>query len=329
MKELPLVRLSLVSPLLSALEQLGQDGEAVLANYGFNAQAVHQSDVFVPAPVMYAIVEGICEASGDPYFGVHVGETMNLVAWPPLHEAITQSANLGEMLLKFILDANEHASSITYTLKTQGPRTTFLSHRVTTGGVKPSHNDGFGVSYLLKIIRLALGKNWHGEAVLVRVCDPSVIPPDYLGIRIAASDPLKADISFPSHWLFEKMAVDINLTNDGTRVPNIPSVETIEALHQALRPLLSEQLDANKVASLFGMSPRTLARKLSQQGTSLGKELRHLRYKAAQALLCQPDIPIAEVGRQVGYPDPAVFARAFRSWAGKSPNKFRRELRNE
>ena len=78
MQDLPLVRLKLASPLMTALEEATPVGELPPFPSGFTPQAIHHSDALVTAPVMYALVEAICEASGDPYFGVHVGEKMEL-----------------------------------------------------------------------------------------------------------------------------------------------------------------------------------------------------------------------------------------------------------
>lgn len=325
MQDLPLVKLKLASPLLTALEEITPTGEITPTLSGFTPEAIHHSEVLVTAPVMYSLVEEICKASGDPYFGVRVSEKMELAAWPPLHDAVTQSGSLGDALMKFILDANEHASSVTYSLTVGGERTTFRERRQTSGGITPSHNDGFTIAYLLKIIKVTVGENWFGKDVLVKVCSPAAVPSNYLGIRIASTDRMGPSINFPSRWLLTKVKLD--KSTSPTMPPNnaSPASDFPRAVHQALEPLLAnQQLDARQVAGLFGMSSRTLARRLQSYGTTLGKELARLRIEKAQNLLCEPEIPVAEIGRRVGYQDAAVFARTFRRWVGKSPSEFRR-----
>jgi len=70
--ELPLIRLNLVSPLLDELDRHRIESQQVLAEFRLTKQKVLQSDMFVPAPTMYAIVEELAAISGDPYFGVRV-----------------------------------------------------------------------------------------------------------------------------------------------------------------------------------------------------------------------------------------------------------------
>ena len=87
--------------------------------------------------------------------------------------------------------------------------------------------------------------------------------------------------------------------------------------------LADQKLDSTQIAQIFDMSSRTLARRLQSYGTTLGKELAQLRLEKAQTLLCQPEMPVAEISRRVGYENPAVFARTFRKLTGKSPSEFR------
>ncbi len=51
--------------------------------------------------------------------------------------------------------------------------------------------------------------------------------------------------------------------------------------------------------------------------------LRRHRLQRAQALLQRKDLPIAHVGSLVGYDDPTVFGRTFRSATGMTPGQWR------
>jgi AraC-like DNA-binding protein len=48
------------------------------------------------------------------------------------------------------------------------------------------------------------------------------------------------------------------------------------------------------------------------------------RNTVAQRLLKQRALPIGDVGRALGYSDPAHFTRAFQRWTGVTPRDFRR-----
>ncbi len=92
----------------------------------------------------------------------------------------------------------------------------------------------------------------------------------------------------------------------------------------ALRSLDTD-FDVEDLAAAAGYS-RTRFSALYQQlrGTSPGAFLRRERLRLAETLLSRPDLPIAKVGALVGYPDPTVFGRFFRSHHQMSPGDWRR-----
>jgi len=72
------------------------------------------------------------------------------------------------------------------------------------------------------------------------------------------------------------------------------------------------------------MSPRTLRRRLAEEGTSFRGVLERIRFEAAEERLREPTLSLAEIAAELGYADQANFARAFRGWTGESPSAYRR-----
>jgi AraC-like DNA-binding protein len=77
------------------------------------------------------------------------------------------------------------------------------------------------------------------------------------------------------------------------------------------------------VAKALLMSPRTLARRLDEEGTSFQVIKDELRRDVAIQLLSQTNLPPAEVGARTGFEDPTTFYRAFKRWTGGSPGVYR------
>ena len=73
-------------------------------------------------------------------------------------------------------------------------------------------------------------------------------------------------------------------------------------------------------------SPRTLQRRLHSAGLTYGHLVAEARRASAERLLAEPERTIADVGRTLGYSDPAHFTRAFQRWTGLSPRAFRAAL---
>ena len=327
-KSVALVRLNLIIPLLLLLEDQGGNPESVLETLGLNRLVVEQSDMFLPAARMYELVEAIAKASGDPYFGVHAGERLELREWSPMAKGSRSAITVGDLLLQFSLDAQHEASSVSYVTTVTGKNTTFHEQRVAEPPTPPKQNDAFTVGYLLGILKTARGSKTLGKSVLARVFDPKAIPPGYLGIRLAECDNMGASITFPSEWLrlaLRTPAVDetAHAKLKGRRPPE----STLDAIHHVLEQHLhNKDLNADQIAKLLGVSKRTLSRKLARINTSVAREIARQRQEIAQRELQRGQLSIAEIGAMIGYPDPAVFARAFKRWTGETPSQYRKRL---
>jgi AraC-like DNA-binding protein len=83
------------------------------------------------------------------------------------------------------------------------------------------------------------------------------------------------------------------------------------------------------LARSLASSPRQLQRAYEQFGETTFREdlLARRMAAAAQLLVEQRSIPVADVARLVGYRHAPYFARAFRHRYGQSPARFRRAAR--
>lgn len=78
------------------------------------------------------------------------------------------------------------------------------------------------------------------------------------------------------------------------------------------------------IAARLRMSPRSLQRRLKQEGASLTGVLDRLREELARRYLDEARDSIGEVAFRLGFSDPSTFHRAFRRWTGLTPAAYRR-----
>lgn len=84
----------------------------------------------------------------------------------------------------------------------------------------------------------------------------------------------------------------------------------------------------NVAARLFHLTPRTLHRRLLEEGTSYKQILEEVRHTLAVEHLKAGRLTVEEIAYSLGYTDLANFRRAFKRWEGVPPSAFReREVR--
>ena len=80
------------------------------------------------------------------------------------------------------------------------------------------------------------------------------------------------------------------------------------------------------IADGLHLDPRTLRRKLTDEGTSYRDLIAEARRARAEQLLAG-NAPVEAIARELGYAETASFTHAFTRWTGLRPSEFRRRLR--
>ena len=88
-------------------------------------------------------------------------------------------------------------------------------------------------------------------------------------------------------------------------------------------PLLSD------VAKHFGMSGRTLQRRLSDLGYSYQTIVDESRRQLAEDLLLNTEYALIEIAYMTGFSEQSAFTRAFKRWLGQTPLHFRTQPQKE
>lgn len=101
--------------------------------------------------------------------------------------------------------------------------------------------------------------------------------------------------------------------------------DPIERLKQNLPARLREDLTAETLADIAGVSLRTLQRVFRERfDTSPMSWLMEARLLEAARLIRAGDDPVTKVAYRVGFKDPSHFTRRFKARFGVSPNEYRR-----
>ena len=99
------------------------------------------------------------------------------------------------------------------------------------------------------------------------------------------------------------------------------------AVRQALLASPERLPSLGDIASSQHVSPRTLIRRLKRGGTSYRAILEEVRRILAVDYLLHSGMSVASIAFRLAYHDPSNFGRAFRSWFGISPGRYRARAR--
>jgi AraC-like DNA-binding protein len=102
----------------------------------------------------------------------------------------------------------------------------------------------------------------------------------------------------------------------------------VTSLSDQVRRLLTAILsssdgNAQGIAKTLGMSQRSLARRLQQEGVSFSELLESVRKERALYYLERSNLAPQQIAHLLGYSNTATFCRAFARWQGQSPLRHR------
>ena len=108
-----------------------------------------------------------------------------------------------------------------------------------------------------------------------------------------------------------------------TATPAVPP--TLGAQVRAyVRTHVRADIEPAAVALATGVTPRTLQRRLQEEGTSLRDLTTAVRMDLARDMLAHGEATVSEVAAAVGFPRLASFSRAFAAAVGEAPLEYRR-----
>lgn len=87
-------------------------------------------------------------------------------------------------------------------------------------------------------------------------------------------------------------------------------------------------LSMQKVAEKLNITPRTLQRRLKDEGTTYASLRDKVLYKHARRYLVETDLDMATISANLSFSEPATFNNAFKRWSKVSPGVYRKTHRN-
>jgi AraC-like DNA-binding protein len=196
----------------------------------------------------------------------------------------------------------------------------------------PAQSDGFMAGIWVTFLHTAVDFRWDPSLVVVRMCDPKVLPQEFHGIRAIKSNNRGFSIRFPVAWLSLPLNSELAPFKDddlvGPQLDMLAPVGFLEAVQAILRKHIGDkELNVDHAAELCGYSKSSLTRRLAKLDTSIIEILAGLKLEAAEDKLAHSNMAVQNIALSLGYSDATAFSRAFRRRTGMSPRTYRKSMK--
>ncbi|MCE7991501.1 MAG: AraC family transcriptional regulator [Roseivirga sp.] len=317
----------------------GADIRPLLAISGQSDAELCQESSTLDAKTFNAVTLAAAEATGDPFFGLHLGESMNMTA-AGLVAQITQTSETVLQALQYACDFAQLAcSSLPMTLIEEDHHYKLIMTPdpvwAKDSQLAVKHTVDGTIVFTINEFHELTRKNHYPIKIELPFAKPSSTAEyERLFQCPVAYNQKQIALYFEKRHLQEKVVTsDYNLL----RILVAHAQERIAAIKKengfyeevkvSVANLVKPEFPTiDQVAGHLNLSVRTLQRRLSEEGHTFKEIIESLRRDFALSYLKRPELSINEIAYLLSYTDASAFIRSFRRWEGITPNEYRKSL---
>ncbi|QGZ38757.1 AraC-like DNA-binding protein [Pseudoduganella flava] len=330
----PRVAGSYLQPLLETAAARGVDAAALAAQAGLPAGALAPLPDHLPADAYPGLLDAGAALTGDPHFGLHVGERVRPGTYTVYGMILLSCRDIGqvfEQTLRYEALAHDLGRS---TLTVDGAEAHYRWHSAGAphrhlidsvfAGIRVFGNWLTGADLPANALELVHdGGDPAGHAEYVRVF--GTLPRFGAAGNAARFDAALLALPVPNadtslYPLLRQHADEL------LRLRQVPAV-TAQVRAALTANLAHGGAKLAAIATQLAVTPRTLQRKLADAGTSFQQVLDGVRFDLARGYLARPELSLVDIAFLLGYGEQSAFSHAFRDWAGVTPGAYREALR--
>jgi AraC-like DNA-binding protein len=317
------------------LRGLGIDVEAALRNAHMPPWAVlATSDSLLDQDTISRLIAAALEASGKPWLGVAVGSAVQASAHGPLGNAAVASRNLEQALETVARFGGVRYGAVQYQLFREPDGVVMAVTELVDLGASRTFVTGMVFATLLRMMEAVVG---HRLACL-EVEFPFPEPPWRCEIERLGAGSLRFGRPHLAFHLDHPTLLSPCITADAKafavayrQCEQLEFQSTLLPLKQRVSELLNVREGSypslGELASHFGISERTLMRRLKHEGSSYQALLDATRQQRAVWYLTHSNLAIEVIAGRLGFQDTSNFSRIFKRWLGCLPSETRRLAR--
>ena len=315
---------------------LGADPTRLLRRAGIKVSALDQLTALVSFEAVIDLLECSAAELDCPDFGLRLAERQDIGIFGTLAVAMRYSATVGDALRCASKHLNVHNPAVTFTINPGDPpgqvRLDFAVLHAHAGPQAQTVEHGIGLAWRT-VTTLAEGRcRLRG----VWFPHPAVAPDSAYRSRFDA--PLTFDPAGPPALAIDASDLDRPISGNNSELHDAAThyldthtrsrQETCRArVHQTIEKLLGTgTCSCQQVAHALHVHPRTLQRRLREEGTTFEEIKDQTRRDLAQRYLAHRDISLAQVTALLDYREQSALGRSVQRWFHTTPRSLRGSL---
>jgi AraC-like DNA-binding protein len=263
------------------------------------------------------------------------GLRFSLQGLGPIGELMQHSTTLGDALRSLVLHLHLHDLGAAPVLLSVDERTTLLGYSVYRFGTQALdlvYDTSTGI--IFRVLESLCGPDFRARAIQVsaRGESRSAFYKQHFGCPVRFDSGVSG-VVFSSSWL-ERPIAGADPVKRSALQNRLAEAEAHSAMTFGQRAetvlrqlLLCGSATAPAIAALFGISERSMRRRLAAEGNSLRELLNRGRFELACQMLDYTELEVGDIASMLQYRDANAFSRAFRSMAGCTATQWRQSRR--
>ncbi len=333
MTMIPLVRASVIFPIMAYLDRVGAPTDQLLQQAHLPVVDTRKPDGLISLYNGFRFLEMAARQENIPHLGILAGQRVEIGEIEPLGQLLLQSITLHEVLTTLVdrLTATHNSGARAWLTHQDG--LVWINHQfINPAKIENQQAQYYACCLYLKVIQLVTGPHWQPTVVHLQAEPlPGVANHELLtNVRLRFNQPNNA-IGFPSRLLSQPLRPitkplcwDQEIELNQTLVATAPAQDLVGSLRQLICSLLGRgTVSIEAAAAAAGTSPRSFQRRLAEAGLNYSQEVDAVRYELASQWLLDQTRPITDIAYDLGYTNVVNFTRAFKRWAGVPPSQFR------
>jgi AraC-like DNA-binding protein len=316
------------------LEELGVSVSAVLRRAALPQGLFDQPRVLVTTKELFAFWSAIGEVSTDPAIGLSIGTEAKIEHFSPSALAALSAGNLGDAMRQ-VARYKRLTCPEEILQETEGEEWNIQFRWCLATDVEPEVLIDTAFAWLLSVARHGTGTRLsplrlefmearaHSKAIARHFGCPVLCGTPRNAIVFRASDAQREFVTRNA----ELLAVLAPQLDEELKQQHGDEYFAESVRREIQQKLTGRRPNIEEIARALRISSRTLQRRLQDEGSSFQRVLEEARHQLARRYLNNAVLELNEAAYLLGYEDANSFVRAFRTWEGIPPARWREQQR--